>query len=125
MNLTVIGLVIAQTLSLFMSGLLLVWSTLHTVQSHANIFCNVHGAITILAALLTCRPVSKNQLIATFVIILAAILMVSDPYAVRIGEKPNLFADMVAVISAMFFALYFYFNELLKKYQSVGKIVLY
>ena len=78
----------------------------------------------VIGTLLTCQPVTKNQIIGTVVIVFAAILMVLDPYAMRTGESPNILADMVAIASSVPYATYFYFMQRLNEHLPIDKIVL-
>ena len=107
MNLFVWSVILLQALALWLASFGLIWATLNTVQSHAVTLSNLHGPITVIATLLSCKPVSKNQIISTFIIIIAAILMVTDPYARRVGEDPNLLADMLAICVSIPWSLYF------------------
>ena len=72
----------------------------------------------VIGTFLTCQPVRKNKLIATIIVIFAAALMISDPHAMRAGESPNLFADVMSIIISIPWATYFYFSLMVKKYLS-------
>ena len=64
-------------------------------------------------------------MIATIVVILAAMLLVSDPYAKRIGEETNLLADINSICASMPWAAYFYVSSILKQFIPTEKIAIY
>ena len=65
--------------------------------------------------MILCIPVTKHEIVGTIIIIVAAIVIMLDPYAKRIGEEPNIIADVIALQASIPFALYFKFTALLKK----------
>ena len=83
----------------------------------------LHGPITIIVTLMACRPVNNCEITGTFIIIIAATLMICDPYAKRIGEKPNYMADLISLFCSIPMALYFKFTSMLTEYLSMTAIV--
>ena len=52
-------------------------------------------------------------------IIIAAVFMMVDPYAKRIGEEANVAADLISISASIPFALYFKFTSMLVKDLSI------
>ena len=78
-----------------------------------------------MASILFCQPVNKHEVIGTIMIIVAAIFMMGDPYAKRIGEEANVVADLISITASIPFALYFKFTAMLVKDLSMYKILFY
>ena len=70
-----------------------------------------------------CRPVNNCEITGTCIIIIAATLMICDPYAKRIGESPNIYADLVSLFCSIPMALYFKFTSMLTEYLTMAQIV--
>lgn len=105
---------IAVVLALFAANYITVWGTLNTIQSHAMTLGTLHGPFTIIASLTFCKPVTKHEIFGTVFIICAAILIIMDPEAKRVGDKdPNIITDLVCLLASISLALVFQFTELL------------
>ena len=62
-----------------------VWGSVHTIQSHAFTLTNLHGILLVPYMFYTRRDVHKWEVTGATVALLGAILMIADPYALRVG----------------------------------------
>lgn len=62
---------------------LLVWTSIHTVQSHAYILTTINGPSYMLFLIVTCKTTHKLEKVGTLLVALGVILMIIDPKAIK------------------------------------------
>lgn len=71
---------------------------MNTVQSHAYILTTVHGVFYMLILIVTCNRTHKLEKLGTFIVLIAIILMIADPEAVRKGETVNIKTSFISLL---------------------------
>ena len=92
-----------------------VWAFTNTIQSHAYTLTVLHGVITILIMWITCKRLHKYEKIAVVGCILAAVLIILDPNAKRVGETVNPLVSALAILVSLPATIKWYFITELKR----------
>lgn len=122
-------------LTLFTAILYTMWSsaivfgTLHTTQSHAYTLTNLHAFIFLVVVLIFKRTISSDEKIIVFLIFVGMALMVFDPWAYRMDtvieknghhyKQSTVMVDFILIISNLLTALFFMFNRMLMRDNSI------
>ena len=105
------------------------WAFLNTVQSHAYCLINLGGIMTIIFCILACRKVKPLEKLGTAFIIIACILIVFDPKAIRVGQDFNPVNSALSILPSIPNALFFNYNDKLKKriplFQLLIQLMIY
>ena len=94
----------------------LIFASLHTVQAHAYTLTSLHGIFYLLMCIMICHRVHKLEYVGSAIIILAAVLIIMDPKATRVGEEVNVQISALSLISNIPGALFWSLNK--KNYRK-------
>jgi len=120
------AMVLLCTTMQVMWGSILTWASLHTTQAHAVMLTGLSGIPILFWRVVRGNSVHLYEYLGMFIMVVAVIVMLLDPYSLRKGEsKHNTYVDGIALLANIPAAIYFSIvNKMQREYITSEQTIL-